>query len=186
MRVPALSLLVVAFGVFAAACAGGPADGSKRLAEACKRQRAEVAEDEGGTPTAKSTKDRLEDVTLVECSGQQVKVTDAEAGEDDQTKDTGKDTGEQEDVGSGGDEAAPAKLDPAAQSLFTGACAACHTLSAAGASGSVGPNLDETKLDAEGVRTQIENGGGGMPPKLLQGEDADNVAAYVAGAAAAA
>jgi cytochrome c551 len=185
MRVPALSMLLIALALVASACAGGPDDGSKRLSEACDRQRAEVAEDEGSTPTAKSTKDRLEDETLVECSGQQVKIVAADKGEDDKDKDSGQDTGEQEDAGSGGDEGAPTKLDPAARDLFASTCGGCHTLSDAQTSGAVGPNLDDITLDAEGVRTQIENGGGGMPPKLLEGEDADNVAEYVAGAAAA-
>jgi cytochrome c551 len=185
MRVPALSMLLIALALVASACGGGPDDGAKRLSEACKRQMAEVAEDEGTTPTAKSSKDAQDDETLVECAGQKVKVVAADAEGEDANKDSGKDTGEQEDVGSGGDEAKPAELDPKARDLFASTCGGCHTLSDAETTGSVGPNLDDTTLDAEGIRTQIENGGGGMPPKLLEGEDADSVATYVAGAAAA-
>src|SRR5262245_17428565 len=42
-------------------------------------------------------------------------------------------------------------------------CASCHTLKAAGASGRVGPNLDELMPDAATVARQMRNGGGGMP-----------------------
>jgi cytochrome c551 len=185
MRVPALSILLIALALFASACAGGPQDSDKRLADACERQMEEVAEDEGSTPTAKSSKEKLEDTTIVECSGQKVKVVPADEEGDDKNKDTGKESGPDEDPGSGGDEAAPAKLDPAARELFAKTCGSCHTLSDAETSGTFGPNLDDTSFDAEAVRGQIEHGGGGMPGGLLDGDDADSVATYVAGAAAA-
>lgn len=185
MRVPALSILLIALALVATACAGGPKDSDKRLAEACERQMEEVAEDEGSTPTAKSTKERLEDTTIVECSGQKVKVVPADEEGDDQDKGAGTDTGTGEDPGSGGDETTPAKLDPAARELFATSCGSCHALSDAKTTGTFGPNLDDTSMDAEGVKAQIENGGGGMPPGLLEGDDADAVASYVAGAAAA-
>jgi cytochrome c oxidase subunit 2 len=51
-----------------------------------------------------------------------------------------------------------------AKGIFTANCAACHTLSKAGTSGQVGPNLDELSLGPERVEQQIRNGGGGMPP----------------------
>jgi len=59
----------------------------------------------------------------------------------------------------GGDAAAG---DPKA--LFTSNCASCHTFTAAGANGMVGPNLDLTSLTADRIAQQIRNGGGGMPP----------------------
>jgi cytochrome c551 len=176
-------MLLISLALVATACGGGPQDSDKRLSEACERQIAEVAEDEGNTPTAKSSKDNLEGTTLVECAGQKVKLAPAEEGGDDADKDTGKDSGNAEDPGSGGDEAAPAKLDPAARELFAKTCGSCHTLSDAETTGTFGPNLDDTSLDAEGVKAQIASGGGGMPPGLLEGEDADAVAGYVAGAA---
>jgi cytochrome c551 len=50
-----------------------------------------------------------------------------------------------------------------------------------------GPNLDELGgLDKERVLTAIKNGGSGsgrMPAGLLEGEDADAVATYVANVA---
>lgn len=42
-------------------------------------------------------------------------------------------------------------------------CAGCHTLAAAGADGSVGPNLDDLKPNAAQVSAKVKNGGGGMP-----------------------
>jgi hypothetical protein len=48
--------------------------------------------------------------------------------------------------------------------IFSSArCAGCHTLSAAGATGQVGPNLDLVKPDAVTVAHQVRVGGGGMP-----------------------
>ena len=64
--------------------------------------------------------------------------------------------------------------------LFSDKCGSCHTLEAAGTGGTFGPNLDDLKPDKTTVLNQIERGGGGMPAKLYEGEDADTVAAYVA------
>ena len=41
----------------------------------------------------------------------------------------------------------------AGEAVFKDNCATCHTLSAAGASGTVGPNLDDVKPDAESSRS---------------------------------
>ena len=49
------------------------------------------------------------------------------------------------------------------QSVFTSSCGSCHTLGAAGTSGTVGPNLDQLKPDEGTVEQQVRNGGGGMP-----------------------
>ena len=51
-----------------------------------------------------------------------------------------------------------------AKALFTANCSTCHTLSAAGSSGTVGPNLDQSTKDLAAIEQQITNGGGGMPP----------------------
>jgi cytochrome c553 len=72
----------------------------------------------------------------------------------------------------------------AGKSAFTATCGGCHALKDAGTSGNVGPDLDSlAPLTAETVASQIENGGGAMPAKLLTGQDAANVAAYVASVA---
>jgi mono/diheme cytochrome c family protein len=75
------------------------------------------------------------------------------------------------------------KGDPAAgKAVFTSAgCVGCHTLKDAGATGTVGPNLDDAKPDAELVVTRVTKGMGAMPPfagQLTDQQIAD-VAAYV-------
>lgn len=68
------------------------------------------------------------------------------------------------------------------KAVFESNCASCHTLKAADASGSFGPNLDELKPDAATVQKQVENGGGGMPAfkGQLSNEEIAAVSAYVA------
>jgi cbb3-type cytochrome c oxidase subunit III len=48
--------------------------------------------------------------------------------------------------------------------LFESNCGSCHTLADAGTTGTIGPNLDQAKPSVAKATTQIENGGGGMPP----------------------
>lgn len=81
----------------------------------------------------------------------------------------------------------PARTTPpngpdGAQVFASAGCAGCHTLAAANASGNVGPNLDDLQPDAATVRSQVENGGGGMPAFSgdLSPEEIDAVATYVA------
>jgi mono/diheme cytochrome c family protein len=50
------------------------------------------------------------------------------------------------------------------EQVFKDNCVNCHTLKAAGASGQVGPNLDNLKPSDALVVHQVTNGGGGMPP----------------------
>ena len=71
--------------------------------------------------------------------------------------------------------------------LFIETCKSCHTLEAVQAHGVTGPNLDELGgIDKQRVLNAIKRGGTGsgrMPPGLLEGEDADAVATYVANVA---
>ena len=73
--------------------------------------------------------------------------------------------------------------DPqAGKAVFASAgCSACHTLKAAGSTGTVGPNLDQLKPAEDVIVHQVEVGGGPMPafkdtltPKQIQ-----DVAAFV-------
>jgi mono/diheme cytochrome c family protein len=68
--------------------------------------------------------------------------------------------------------------------LFGLRCANCHTLKAANAIASVGPNLDELRPNRELVLDAIENGrargNGQMAGGLYTGQDAEDVAAFVA------
>jgi sulfite dehydrogenase len=72
----------------------------------------------------------------------------------------------------------------AGKTAFTATCGGCHTLKDAGTNGQVGPDLDSlAPLTADRVAQQIAHGGKVMPPKLLAGKDAANVAAYVSSVA---
>lgn len=73
-------------------------------------------------------------------------------------------------------------------------CGSCHTLADAGTAGTVGPNLDQALGYScrqgfdEGtiysvVLGQIDLASGAMPPDLVTGQDAVDVAAYVASVA---
>jgi mono/diheme cytochrome c family protein len=64
--------------------------------------------------------------------------------------------------------------------IFVAKCGSCHTLDAAGTQGAIGPNLDEAEVDEAGILEQIEHGGGSMPANLVSGQDAKDVAAFVA------
>jgi mono/diheme cytochrome c family protein len=67
--------------------------------------------------------------------------------------------------------------------LFIQTCKSCHTLAAVNARGVTGPDLDDLGgLDKQRVLNAIRRGGTGqgrMPSGLLQGQDAQDVAAYV-------
>ena len=60
-------------------------------------------------------------------------------------------------------------------------CATCHTLADAGASGTVGPNLDDAMPSKELAVDRVTNGGGAMPPFAgqLTDEQIEAVATYV-------
>jgi mono/diheme cytochrome c family protein len=98
--------------------------------------------------------------------------SDSDSGGDDAADTPAAET----DSGDAGDDAGEGK------SLFTASCGGCHELSDAETTGSVGPTLDGAALDADTVKSKIAAGGGGMPAGLLEGEEADAVAEYVAGA----
>ena len=79
--------------------------------------------------------------------------------------------------------------DPVSERVvaFNENCGTCHSLDAAGADGTVGPDLDELLGGAsaeanEGrVSGAIENGiAGRMPAKIHQGEEATEMARFVA------
>ena len=60
-------------------------------------------------------------------------------------------------------------------------CGGCHVLEAAGSSGSIGPNLDESQPDAALVVERVTNGMGAMPAfeGQLDEQQIQDVAAYV-------
>lgn len=93
----------------------------------------------------------------------------------------------------GGESAAPVQVEPQdedGKELFATACGPCHTLAAAGSDGVVGPNLDQ--LLAPGGVASYEGsynralraitcgyGEGRMPAGILQGQNAEEAAAFV-------
>jgi len=68
------------------------------------------------------------------------------------------------------------------RTLFEEQCGGCHTLADADAGGTFGPNLDATKPSASNVACQIERGGDGMPAGIVSGDEATDLARYVASA----
>jgi mono/diheme cytochrome c family protein len=75
------------------------------------------------------------------------------------------------------------KGDPkAGKPIFTSAgCVSCHTLADAGATGTVGPNLDTAKPDYRLATARVTNGKGAMPSfkGQLSDQEIANVAEYV-------
>jgi mono/diheme cytochrome c family protein len=99
-------------------------------------------------------------------------------------------------AGCGGSGASkPGEADVAnGKTLFTNLCGSCHVLEDAGSRGTVGPNLDEAAagdriagLEPSSfealVRQQIDEADPPMPRHLVKGDDARDVAAYVASVA---
>ncbi|HEY9456674.1 MAG TPA: cytochrome c [Gaiella sp.] len=73
------------------------------------------------------------------------------------------------------------------QVFETAGCASCHTLADAGATGTVGPNLDEAKPPASLVVDRVTHGKGVMPSfsGQLSEQQIQDVAAYVSSVAGA-
>lgn len=80
----------------------------------------------------------------------------------------------------------PKPVSAKGRELFVADCGSCHTLSEAGTSGAVGPDLDSLAPDKALVESAITNGGAGtgtMPPNIVKGKDATDVADYVSSVA---
>jgi hypothetical protein len=91
------------------------------------------------------------------------------------------------------------QAEKSGRELFGHSCGFCHTLAAANTTGKVGPNLDEIRPSEQLVLNTILNGClqnpasnataqtclgyGTMPSGILQGQNARNVAAFVAAVA---
>ena len=99
--------------------------------------------------------------------------TETETGAGGET--TGETTAEEPAGGASGDPAAGEEVYASA------GCGGCHTLEAAGSTGNVGPNLDESQPDAELVVDRVTNGAGAMPAfgDQLDEQQIQDVAAYV-------
>jgi mono/diheme cytochrome c family protein len=89
-----------------------------------------------------------------------------------------------------------ADRDRDSKQLFATNCGPCHTLAAAGTDGIVGPDLDDLLVTSgvnsaetyeasyprvlQAITCGVPPGGGRMPPNILLGDDATEVAAFVA------
>jgi mono/diheme cytochrome c family protein len=110
---------------------------------------------------------------------------------------SGSDTVEQQTATAGAPESPNAEqpLSPAethGRDLFVQKCGSCHTFEAAGTVGQIGPNLGDISVNEGDVLHAIRTGGGrhakgqetgpsgNMPRNLVTGEDAQDVAAFVA------
>ncbi|HEY6637877.1 MAG TPA: cytochrome c [Solirubrobacterales bacterium] len=109
----------------------------------------------------------------------------------------GSDTVEQQTATAGAPEAphAAQPLSPAethGRDLFVQHCGSCHTFEAAGTVGQIGPNLGDIAVNEADVLHAIRTGGGrhakgqetgpsgNMPRNLVSGQNAQDVAAFVA------
>ena len=96
--------------------------------------------------------------------------------------------GGDDDGGSAGTTTAETTADTAStaagKEIFVANCGSCHTLSDAGTTGNIGPNLDELDVSTSDVENQVTSGGGGMPAfgDQLSSEEIQEVAAYVVAA----
>jgi mono/diheme cytochrome c family protein len=82
--------------------------------------------------------------------------------------------------------ATPSDLALGKQVFLSAGCAGCHTLADAGATGTVGPNLDAAQPSVSLVAERVRDGKGAMPSFAGKLSDAEiaAVAAYVSSAAA--
>jgi cytochrome c6 len=103
--------------------------------------------------------------------------TGTEPTETEPTETTGTETTQPPQAG--GDVAAGSQVFEEAE------CAGCHTLADAGASGTIGPNLDTAMPPAELVVERVTNGAGVMPSfqDQLTPQQIQDVAAYVSSVA---
>jgi cytochrome c553 len=85
--------------------------------------------------------------------------------------------------GCGGGDSGPESSHPGAKVFADAGCGGCHTLEAAGSSGSVGPDLDDASPSVDQVVRKVKVGGGGMPSfeGRLSEQEIRDVASFVAG-----
>jgi mono/diheme cytochrome c family protein len=94
--------------------------------------------------------------------------TTTQAGETTETETAG-------DEGAGGDA-------EAGRSIYDSAgCGSCHALEAAGSTGTIGPNLDQSQPDLALIVDRVTNGSGVMPAfeDQLSDQEIQDVAAFV-------
>ena len=104
-------------------------------------------------------------------------------GDDDEPADAEQPPAAETDTGDAATETeAEGEGEAEGEAIFVANCGGCHTLSAAGTTGQVGPSFDDFAPEAESVETQVRQGGGGMPAfeGRLTDEEIQAVSQYVA------
>ena len=156
-----LCLLVAALGVVAAGC------GQEQ------EQSATPETVEGEVTTTETQTTETTETTETETSETETTETETTETETTETTETG-----------GG---APQGDPVAGKAIFTGpsGCTGCHTLSDAGSTGTVGPNLDDAMPSFDLAYDRVTNGQGGMPSfaTSLTDQQRADVAAYVSSVA---
>ena len=89
--------------------------------------------------------------------------------------------GTETDGGATTDEPVEGDVANGEEVFATAGCGGCHTLSAAGTNGSVGPNLDDASPSYDKVVERVTNGQGVMPSFKddLSAQEINDVAAFV-------
>lgn len=149
---------------------------------------AEEAEPAEAVALAKEEEaEHLEQVAMVKQEKEAEKAEAAEAKEGGGEEAGGEEAGGEEAAGEegGAEEGGGESAMTAGKEIFTSNCGSCHTLSEAGTSGEVGPNLDQLKPEQSLVETQVMNGGGAMPSfeGTLSSAEITEVAEYVSSVA---
>jgi cytochrome c553 len=109
-------------------------------------------------------------------------VEEEEAHGGEATETHGTETGEEPATTGEEEPSEPAGDAAAGEAVFASAgCGGCHVLEAAGSTGAVGPNLDESQPPADLVVERVTNGMGAMPAfaDQLDEQQIQDVAAYV-------
>ncbi|HZB85958.1 MAG TPA: c-type cytochrome [Gaiellaceae bacterium] len=114
-------------------------------------------------------------VALAGCGGDDEAAEEPPAATTDEGTTTEEETTTEADGGTEGDAEAGAQL------FADNGCGNCHTLEAAGTTGTTGPNLDEVQPSFDAAVEQITNGGGVMPAfgESLSDQQIRDLAAYV-------
>ena len=151
----ALCLLVAAFGVLAAGCG--------------------QEQEQSATPETVEGEVTTTETQTTESESTETATTATET--------TGTETTETTETGGGAPQGDPV----AGKAIFTGpsGCTGCHTLSDAGSTGTVGPNLDDAMPSFDLAYDRVTNGQGGMPSfaTSLTDQQRADVAAYVSSVA---
>ena len=162
-----LCLLVAAFGVVAAGC------GQEQEQSATP----ETVEGEVTTTETQTTE------TTETTETQTTETTETTETGTSETETTETETTETTETGGGAPQGDPV----AGKAIFTGpsGCTGCHTLSDAGSTGTVGPNLDDAMPSFDLAYDRVTNGQGGMPSfaTSLTDQQRADVAAYVSSVA---